>query len=128
MRPALVSATKTSPFGATRIWRGPLNPSANSSALKPAGTRGAADGGRGTTRELFEAEAVAPGLGKSAGRISLTTPGLSERQSPNAASPVSGPFCADAWPNTEKIAALAQAHRCIDCMIPRLSPSSAKTV
>jgi hypothetical protein len=65
--------------------------------LKPAGTRGAAEGGRGTTRELFDAEAVAPGFGKSAGRISLTTPGLSERQSPNAASPVSGPFCADAW-------------------------------
>jgi hypothetical protein len=42
-------------------------------------------------------EAVAPGFGKSAGRINLTTPGLSERQSPNAASPVNAPFCAEAW-------------------------------
>ena len=57
IRPALVSATKMSPFGATRIWRGPLSPSANSSILKPAGTCGAADGGRGTTRELLEADA-----------------------------------------------------------------------
>ena len=57
MRPARVSATKISPFGATRMMRGPLKPSANNSILKPGGTCGAAPPGLATTREKFAAEA-----------------------------------------------------------------------
>jgi hypothetical protein len=79
--------------------------------LNPAGTSGIADGGRGTTRETFVADAVAPGFGKSPGRISLLTPGLSERQSPNAAAPVSGPVCADTPPMPAKSAAAAHIER-----------------
>src|SRR6476620_3523013 len=90
IRPDRVSAMKTSPFGATRICRGPLKPSANSSILKPAGTCRTADAGRPTTRELLAADGVAPGFGKSSGLINLQVPGLSERQSPNAALPVNG--------------------------------------
>jgi len=79
--------------------------------LNPAGTSGIAEGGRDTTREKFVDDAVAPGFGKSPGRISRLTPGLSERQSPNAASPVSGPLCADRWPNPAKSAAAANIER-----------------
>ena len=82
MRPARVSATKMSPFGAVRMMRGPLRPSANNSILKPAGTCGAASAGRATTREAFAAEAVAPGAGRSCGRIRRTVPGLSACQLP----------------------------------------------
>jgi hypothetical protein len=89
-----------SPLGATWIWRGPLNPSANNSILNPAGTCGIVDDGRGTTREMLAAEAVAPGLGKSAGLISRLTPGLSARQSPNAAGPTRGPDWAIAGTTT----------------------------
>src|SRR6202022_4463389 len=89
--PARVSATKMSPLGATRIWRGLLSPSANSSTLNPAGTCGSDEGGRWTTRETLAAEGVAPGFGKSSALIRRLTPGLSARQSPNAAVPTSCP-------------------------------------
>src|SRR4051794_39174566 len=85
-----------SPFGATLIWRGPFNPEANSSALNPAGTLGMVAGGRGTRRELFAEEGVAPGRGRSPGLMRRITPGLSRRQSPNAAPPTSGPGSATA--------------------------------
>jgi hypothetical protein len=75
MSPASVSATKISPFGATRSTRGLFRPSANKSILKPSGTFGTAERGRGTTREALLADAVAPGFGKSAGVMSLTVPG-----------------------------------------------------
>src|SRR5215211_7860095 len=52
--------------------------------------------GRVTTCEVLEDEAVAPGRGRSPGLIRRTTPGLSARQSPNAAVPTSGADC----PNT----------------------------
>src|ERR1700730_11880095 len=80
---------KTSPLGATRMMRGPLNPSANSSTLNPAGTCGIAEAGRGTDRKTLAAEGVAPGLGKSAAVRCLVMPGLSARQSPNAFCPSS---------------------------------------
>jgi len=57
---------------------------------------GIAEAGRGTTCETLADEAVAPGFGKSKGRISRTRPGLSARQSPNAADPVSGADWAEA--------------------------------
>src|SRR5665213_812036 len=96
MRPGPVSATKTSPLGATRISRGPLKPSANNAILNPMGTCGTADACRVTICEPLETEGVAPGFGKSSGLISLSVPGRSARQSPNAALPVSGDDCATA--------------------------------
>src|SRR5258708_24599451 len=96
--PALVSATKISPLGATRIWRGPFSPSANNSTLNPAGTCGKAAAGRGTIRETLADEGVAPGRGRSSAFIRRLTPGLSARQSPNAAVPVSGPDLVSASP------------------------------
>ena len=44
--------------------------------------RGVAPAGRATTREAFADEAVAPGAGKSCGRIRRTVPGLSACQLP----------------------------------------------
>src|SRR3569832_42770 len=98
MRPLWVSETKMSPFGAVLIARGPFNPSTSSSTLKPAGTLGVAPAGCGTTRETLADEAVAPGFGRSVGRIRRTTPGRSARQPPNAALPASGSDCAGADP------------------------------
>ena len=71
------------------MMRGPLNPSANSSTLNPAGTWGIAEAGRGTDRGALATEDVAPGLGKSAAVKCLVRPGLSARQSPNASRPSS---------------------------------------
>jgi hypothetical protein len=96
-----------SPLGAARIWRGPLSPSANSSTLNPAGTCGIDEGGRWTTRETLAAEGVAPGLGKSSALIRRLKPGLSARQSPNAAEPTSRSDCAIA--GTTKPAANSNA-------------------
>src|ERR1700736_1184527 len=87
-----------SPLGATRIRRGPLSPSANNTILNPAGTCGTAAGGRGTTWETLADEGVAQGRGRSSGFIRRLTPGLSVRQSPNAAVPTSGPDWASARP------------------------------
>ena len=81
---------KISPFGATRIWRGALSPSANNSILNPDGTCSDAPGGLATTRDELDTDGVAPGAGISDGLINRLTPGLSVRQSPNAAGPVSG--------------------------------------
>jgi hypothetical protein len=55
------------------------------------------------------AEGVAPGFGKSSGFINRLKPGLSARQSPNAAAPTSGPGWPSAWPRpTTKITAVNQ--------------------
>src|SRR5580698_8395870 len=118
IRPERVSATKISPFGAVLISRGPLNPSARSSILNPAGTCGIAEAGRGTTCETLADEAVAPGFGKSEGRIRRTRPGLSARQSPNAAVPVSGCDWAKAGieaATTPAPASAATSNAGIDC-------------
>src|SRR6202047_1831953 len=96
IRPALVSATKMSPLGAPRIWPGALGPPANNSTLNPAGTCGTAAEGRGTTRDTLADDGVAPGCGRSSGLIRRLTPGLSPRQSPNAAVPTRGPDWASA--------------------------------
>src|SRR5437667_12880057 len=84
MRPAYVSVTNISPFGATLTMRGPFNPSTNNSILNPGGTCGAAPAGLGTIRETFAADRVAPGAGKSCGLIRRIVPGLSGCQLPNA--------------------------------------------
>src|SRR3954454_20438907 len=67
--------------------------------------------GRVTTCEVLEDEAVAPGRGRSPGLIRRTTPGLSARQSPNAAAPTSGADCPNTAPapNTAVKAAIAAA-------------------
>ncbi len=59
MRPAAVSATNTSPFGAVRSSRGASSPSAKSVTLNPGGACGTAPGGRGTTSGALLAERVA---------------------------------------------------------------------
>ena len=74
--PARLSATNASPFGASRICRGPLRSVAYRSTLKPAGTCGHASAGRGTSVGLLRAESVANGLGRSAGRNLPEGPGL----------------------------------------------------
>src|SRR5216683_1128578 len=103
MRPASVSATKISPFGAALIIRGPSNPFANSAILNPGGTFGAAPSGLGTTRETLAAERVAPGSGKSCGLIRRAVPGLSSCQLPNA----SLPWRKADWPNAALLKASA---------------------
>src|SRR5579871_2879441 len=107
MRLARVSAIKISPFGAVLIWRGPFNPAMSNSTLKPAGTWGIADAGRGTTCETLAEEAVAPGLGRSPGLIKRTRPGLSVRQSPKAACSASVPDCTGAGTAPAAIASVA---------------------
>ena len=59
MRPAAVSATKTSPFGATRIARGASRPVANRATVKPGGAFGRAPGGAGASEGPLLAERVA---------------------------------------------------------------------
>ncbi len=49
MRPAAVSATKTSPSGATRISRGASRPVANRVTVKPGGAFGRAPAGTGAS-------------------------------------------------------------------------------
>ena len=87
MRPASVSATKISPFGATRICRG-WSSLAKAVTVKPAGTLSSAPAGRATIAEGEAVGGLAKGLGISAAVIRRVTPGASVRQSPNAASPV----------------------------------------
>src|ERR1700682_6049211 len=89
IRPARVSATNRSPFGAVLMRRGPLSPSANSSTLNAGDTRGLAEAGRLTMRDMLAAEGVAPGFGRSSGLIRRTVPGSSRRQSPKASCPLS---------------------------------------
>jgi len=102
---------KTSPLGATRIWRGPLSPSANNSILNPAGTFGTTEGGRRTIGGPWAVEGVAPGFGKSSGRISRLTPGLSARQSPKAAARFSCSDWANAGPASTPVETNAHAAR-----------------
>src|SRR5262249_29694776 len=65
IRPGSDSATKISPFGATRTMRGSRRLAANSSTWKPGGALGAAEAGFGTTRGGFDADRVAYGGGRS---------------------------------------------------------------
>src|SRR5262245_55763522 len=76
-----------SPFGATRMARGPPRPLANTSTLKPAGTFGAAPSGRCTKRGKLLADGVSNGAGSLSRSILWTTPGASFFQS---ASPLAG--------------------------------------
>src|SRR6516162_7266800 len=85
IRPGSDSATKMSPFGATRIVRGSWRSEAKSSTWKPGGTLGATETGFGITRGGFDADRVAYGGGRSV--ILRRTKGASVRQSPNAALP-----------------------------------------
>jgi hypothetical protein len=59
MRPGSDSATKMSPFGATRRTRGSRRLAANISTWKPGGTFGAAAAGFAITRGAFDADRVA---------------------------------------------------------------------
>ena len=78
--PGLISATKMSPLGATRIWRGPSS-LANAVTVKPGGTLNVAPAGCGTLWESAT-PGVATSGGRSAGVILRVTPGASARQSP----------------------------------------------
>src|SRR5262249_60277955 len=64
IRPGSDSATKMSPFGATRTVRGSWRLETNSSTWKPGGTLGAAETGFGITRGGFDADRVAYGGGE----------------------------------------------------------------
>src|SRR5262249_57403471 len=83
--PGSDSATKMSPFGATRTVRGSRRLAANGSTWKPGGTLGAAETGFGTTRGGFDADRVAYGGGRAGGF--RRTQRASGGQSPNAALP-----------------------------------------
>jgi hypothetical protein len=89
-RPAPVSATKMSPFGATRSSRGPAKPEANCCTVKPAGTDRTAPAGRATFMGLSRAEGVAKFAGRSATLTVCRTPGPSLRQSPGSGGPPAG--------------------------------------
>ena len=95
MRPASLSATNTSPFGAVRMMRGPDNPEANRLTSKPFGTIGFWSV-RCTILTTFRTDLARSGAGKSCGLISRRVPGRSACQSPNAAEPSSrpAPVCA----------------------------------
>jgi hypothetical protein len=69
------SATNRSPFGATRMTRGPAKPDVTVSTEKPDGTWGLAPAGVGTTSTQLEVEV--PTGGKSSSVNSRFTPGLS---------------------------------------------------
>ncbi len=77
MRPAALSATKMSPFGATRTMRGLVRPVAKRRTVKPAGTRNAAPGGGLTTLGPLPTDWFAYAGGRSAGAMRCTTPGAS---------------------------------------------------
>jgi hypothetical protein len=85
----VLSATKRSPFGATRTTRGFFTPDAIISTVKPAGTIGFAPDGIGAVLGKFAADGVSIGAGRSCGVRRRRTPGLSSRQPPNAAVPFS---------------------------------------
>jgi len=87
-RPGWVSATKTSPLGATRITRGLVRPVTNGAAVKPGSVCSSAPAGRGTTLEGARPSGAGRSGGRSATVIWRVTPGASARQSPNAAGPV----------------------------------------
>jgi hypothetical protein len=97
MRPALLSATNTSPLGATRMMRGSARPEANRLTSKPFGTIGFWSVRR-TSLTKFRADADVFGAGKSCGLMIRRTPGWSARQSSNAAVPSSSP--APVWANS----------------------------
>src|SRR5689334_22578515 len=83
-----LSATKMSPFGATRMSRGFFRPAVNSSTLNPEGTTGNLPAGRGMSLGPFSTDSVRNGLGMSAGVMRRRTPGASVVQSPAAPWPV----------------------------------------
>ena len=77
MRPPLLSARNTSPFGAVRIARGPSSPLAISVATNPGGTAGPAPSGRSTTEAPRLADALAYGAGMVAASYRWRVPGAS---------------------------------------------------
>src|SRR5262249_8616105 len=81
-----------SPFGATRIARGPVRLLANTSTLNPGGSDNFAPAGLSTNFGKFDAEDVSKGGGSFATSIRCTRPGTSFFQS---ASPFGGPAFAD---------------------------------
>src|ERR1700719_4122976 len=83
IRPPPLSATKTSPFGATRMTRGVARPSEYRPTLKPLGAFGHALAGRLTMAGGLPAELVANGTGRSLTAILCTAPGTSDRKSVN---------------------------------------------
>ncbi len=85
--PAPLSATNTSPFGATASLRGPERPLAKRFTLYPSGARGIAPSGRGTTLGGLDDGGVSKGFGRSAGLISQRTPGALACQSAKASAP-----------------------------------------
>src|SRR5690348_1827086 len=87
--PALLSATKTSPFGAVRNSRGCSNPVAKSCTWKPGGACSEAFAGRARQWLRCATKAVAKGSAKSATVILRNVPGLSVVAVENAARPVS---------------------------------------
>src|SRR5712672_3300585 len=95
---AALSATNTSPFGATRMARGPPRPDATISTEKPAGRLGLAPAGIATTSAKFGVDLL---IGGRSGAVSnRLKPGLSCCHPPNAAFPLSGcpPFSTIAAP------------------------------
>src|SRR5579872_1620219 len=81
--PLLLSARKTSPFGAVRISRGLSNPVAYCWTVNPLGALGHALRGRATTLGPLLAVSVAYGAGRSCTVILRLFPGSSKRKSVN---------------------------------------------
>src|SRR5690348_13313999 len=82
-RPARVSATKISPFGAMRSTRGPDNFVAKDFTAKPAGTLSSAVAGRSPVRVKFADDFVVNGAGKAFAAIRYDLPGASLRHEPS---------------------------------------------
>jgi hypothetical protein len=128
MRPAALSATNTSPFGAVRINRGATNPEANRLTSKPFGTIGFWSSVRRAVLTELLADAARSGAGKSCGQINRRVPGWSVRQSPNAARPSRTPLPVCAKSETAgsvtkaaaQAAAIARIDRRMACSCRRL--------
>src|SRR6185436_13783334 len=80
MRPCPDSATKMSPFGATRMTRGPSTSRVNTSILNPGGSFSVASPGFGWMAGKSRAEAVANGAGSLATSMRCVRPGASSCQ------------------------------------------------
>ena len=88
-RPAPLSARNTSPLGAVRMTRGSLRFLVMTSTAKPNGALGSTPCGRADlAAAALDDGGVALGGGKSAGVMRNRRPGVSMRQSANAAGPV----------------------------------------
>src|SRR6185503_4870876 len=80
MRPCPDSAMKMSPFGATRITRGPSTSRVKTSILNPGGSFNEASPGFATTAGKSRAEGVANGAGSPATLMRCVRPGASSCQ------------------------------------------------